>query len=442
MVTKCNFYGGVSISIKVLNAIKKLINNMKFNVRTRKLAISFASFAVIFTVMVTVLGVSNFTYAMSVSVNGASYGYVSSEQDASDAIVNLLDRYVVADGDTATEPNVNCTPAVVPANSLMSSGELADKIVEHSSEYITATTVFVNGNLFARADSKEAAEAFIVSEIGDGKLYNDIEFRDSVMSPQSFNMLPDFSEVCYAEVDATVNFSVTDSTTLEEVKSAYKSLSATNAPNSIISGTVLSINTTLPALAVSDIVDTVLEHKVTAYESGSKAGTVTTTVRTYEIYGVPYKSEVLSEEFTEKYADKPIATEIVDAGEKGFCWPVDTGYTQYTSSYWGDGRGHKGYDIACKTGTPILAANEGYVESVNSSGSGYGLHFIIKHPNGLRTLYSHCSKLYVSEGDTVSRGEVVALVGTSGNVTGSHLHFEVRNGNNAILNPKNYIGKR
>ncbi len=393
--------------------------------------------------MASVLGVTNLTYALSVSVDGASYGYVSSQQEANDAIGDLLSRYVVAEGDVENKPNVSVTPTVAPANSLLSSGELADKIVEKSEQYITATTVFVNGSLFAKADSKDAVQHLIESEIGGGALYNDIELKDSVMSPSSFDMLPDFSEVCYAEVPATVNYHVTDKTTSADIKAAYKSLAALgNPPETFIAGTVIRIETTLPALAVKSVSDNVTERKVTAYESGTKAGIVSTTTRSYSVSGVQYMTETVDESFTEKYADKPVATAIVNAGKKGFCWPVDTGYKQYTSSYWGDGRGHKGYDIACKTGTPILAANDGYVESVNASGSGYGLHFVIKHQNGLRTLYSHCSKLYVSVGDKVARGEVVALVGTTGNVTGPHLHFEVRNSNNALLNPMNYIGKR
>ncbi len=432
------FNGGDSISTQIKNAVKFILNKLKHNIKLRKLAVSIASFAVILTVMLTVLGVSNLTYALSVSVNGASYGYVGSEQEASAAIDNLLSRYV-GDG---SAPDVSYIPTVVPSNSVMSSGELADKIVEHSDEYITATAIFVNGSLFAKSESVAAAEELIISKKGDGELFNSVEIRESVMSPESYESLEDLSAVYDSSIEVTVKFHVNESTTLAEVAAAYSAFGADDsAPSAVVAGTVLNINTVLPVLAVENISQTVTERNVSAKESGTKAGILTVTKRVHSINGVNYKTELVSEVFTEKYADKPIATKIENAGDKGFCWPVDTGYTQYTSSYWGDGRGHSGYDIACKTGTPILAANDGYVQSVNASGSGYGLHFIIKHNNGLSTLYSHCSKLYVSVGDKVERGEVVALVGTTGRVTGSHLHFEVRNGS-SILNPINYIGKR
>ncbi len=430
------------ISTQLRKAFNSIKSNISRNAKVRKLVVSFASFAIVVTVVATVLGVSNLTYALGVSVNGNSCGFVRDEQEASDAIGNFLSRIVVANGDIVDEPDVKITPTVVPADTIISSGELTNKIVEKSPEYITATTVFVNGELFARADSAAVIERFIISEIGDNELYNSIELRESVMSPSSYDMLPDFSEVCYAEVPAVVNYHVTEQTNASDIKNAYSVLDTMQvAPESFIAGTVIRISTTLPALAVKKVSEFSVKQSVSAYETGSKAGTVVRTMRTYSVAGVEYMTDEVSSEFTEKYPDKPIATEIVDAGKQGFCWPVDTGFTQYTSSYWGDDRGHKGYDIACKTGTPILAVADGYVESVNSSGSGYGLHFIIKHSNGLRTLYSHCSKLYVSKGDKITRGEVVALVGTSGNVTGSHLHFEVRKGNTPV-NPMNYIGKR
>ncbi len=443
MVTNCNFYGGAGININnILRYAAKVRRNFKNNKNIRKITAGLSAFAVVFSIMATVLGVTNLTSALSISVNGSNYGYVRDEQAANDLIDSLQHRYVVAEGVESNEPVVNCTPTVVPANSIVSSVELADKIVEHSDEYINAITVFVNGNLFARADSIEAAQSFIYGEVGDSELYNDIELRESIMSPSSFNLLPDFSEVCYAEVPATVDYHVYADTTSDKIRADFTALGARNSvPQAFLADSVLHVETTLPALAVKEVKDYTVDVKQTAYESGTKAGTLSYNMRSYSVCGVEYYTEEISQTFTEKYADKPVATSVKDVGKKGFCWPVDTGYTQYTSSYWGDNRDHKGYDIACKTGTPILAVYDGYVESVNSSGSGYGLHFVIKHPNGVKTLYSHCSKLYVSVGDKIERGEVVGLVGTTGKVTGSHLHFEVRKGN-APVNPMNYIGKR
>lgn len=110
-----------------------------------------------------------------------------------------------------------------------------------------------------------------------------------------------------------------------------------------------------------------------------------------------------------------------------FEWPVP-GFT-YISSYWGDGRDHKGIDIAGAGiyGMPILAAADAVV-AISSSGTyggGYGNYVMLDHGNSFATLYGHMSEVIVDEGQIVKRGEVIGYVGSTGDSTGPHLHFEV-----------------
>lgn len=98
---------------------------------------------------------------------------------------------------------------------------------------------------------------------------------------------------------------------------------------------------------------------------------------------------------------------------------------------------HTGLDIATSTGTPVLAAASGTVTFSGRKGS-YGNLLVITHSNGVQTYYGHCSKLYVSAGTTVTQGQTVAAVGSTGNSTGPHLHFEVRV-NGVAYNPQNYL---
>lgn len=99
--------------------------------------------------------------------------------------------------------------------------------------------------------------------------------------------------------------------------------------------------------------------------------------------------------------------------------------------------GHTGLDIAAPAGTPIKATAAGEVIFSGYSG-GYGYVVKISHGNGIQTYYGHCSELYVSTGDTVEAGDVIAAVGSTGNSTGNHLHFEVRV-NGEVVNPQNYL---
>ena len=98
---------------------------------------------------------------------------------------------------------------------------------------------------------------------------------------------------------------------------------------------------------------------------------------------------------------------------------------------------HTGLDISAPKGTAIKAAASGTVTFAGWKGS-YGYMVVISHGNGVQTYYGHCSQLYVSAGQTVSQGETIAAVGSTGNSTGPHLHLEVRV-NGVAYNPQNYV---
>lgn len=94
--------------------------------------------------------------------------------------------------------------------------------------------------------------------------------------------------------------------------------------------------------------------------------------------------------------------------------------------------GNNGVDIAAPKGTAILASAEGKVIISRTSGynGGYGLYVVVSHPNGTQTLYAHMSKNSVVSGQTVTQGQVIGAVGSTGRSTGPHLHFEIRGAKN------------
>nr|WP_302597702.1 peptidoglycan DD-metalloendopeptidase family protein [uncultured Cellulosilyticum sp.] len=121
-----------------------------------------------------------------------------------------------------------------------------------------------------------------------------------------------------------------------------------------------------------------------------------------------------------------------------FMHPLNGGGT--ISSTYGSrwGSFHYGLDFAASAGTPIYAAASGKVIYSGYNNGGYGKLIIIDHGNGYQTYYAHCSSLYVNVGDYVSQGQNIAGVGTTGNSTGNHLHFEVRIDGTPV-NPYGYV---
>lgn len=107
----------------------------------------------------------------------------------------------------------------------------------------------------------------------------------------------------------------------------------------------------------------------------------------------------------------------------GLIWPVQGVLTSNYGMRWG--RMHEGIDIGASSGTPIYAAASGTVMYAGWEG-GYGNLTVVDHGNGLATAYGHQSQLAVSNGQVVTRGQVIGYVGSTGHSTGPHLHFEVR----------------
>lgn len=119
-------------------------------------------------------------------------------------------------------------------------------------------------------------------------------------------------------------------------------------------------------------------------------------------------------------------------GSGSFIWPTQGIITQWPVWY------HMAFDIANNALPPIWASDSGTVVFSGCIGYGYGCHIIIDHNNGYQTLYGHMSQLGVSVGQSVSRGQVIGRMGSTGNSTGPHLHFEVRQGGRQ-LDPSQFV---
>ena len=122
-------------------------------------------------------------------------------------------------------------------------------------------------------------------------------------------------------------------------------------------------------------------------------------------------------------------------------WPVKgwltSSFGMRKSPFTGKRKMHEGYDIAARTGTPIVSTADGVV-SKSETVPGYGKLVVIEHGYGYRTYYGHNSKLFVRAGQRVTRGQKIAAVGNTGRSTGAHVHYEIRR-NGVPVNPKKFL---
>ena len=191
--------------------------------------------------------------------------------------------------------------------------------------------------------------------------------------------------------------------------------------------------------------DSDYEKVVTEGEKGAEE----INVRLTYVDGLFVESEVIDTR-VKKY---PVTEDIIKGSKQGvveeettgvstgsFIWPLY--HTHTVSSYfeWRWGRMHQGIDIAGggDYGQPIIAADGGVVTFAGDDGGGYGYYVMIDHGNGYVTLYGHASSLAVSTGEYVSQGQTIAYVGSTGNSTGPHLHFEIRE-NGVQLDPLGFV---
>ena len=175
-------------------------------------------------------------------------------------------------------------------------------------------------------------------------------------------------------------------------------------------------------------------------------GTTLVEAKVTKVNGIEDSREILKETVTKQPVSRIIAKgtkPIPLTTRSGGGTMVKPAKGSYSSKYGAPrpgGRLHKGIDIANSYGTPIYAAEAGRVIHASWGGSGYGNLIKIDHGSGAETRYAHLSGFAVSNGQTVKKGQLIGYMGSTGNSSGSHLHFEILIGGRTV-NPLPYIGR-
>ena len=433
---------------------------------------------------VVAAGLFGRTYVLGVEYNGSTIGYVTEESTYTEA-TELVGQRVIStseDFQNALRPSYSLC-AADGLTRLASAEELCNTILVNSDDVEEACGLFVGDRLIAAVRS-EGDLSYILDNfleqyrmgkaretltlVGNPRVQSGLYATDKIMDAPEFQRYISQTELV-TEV-YTIKKNDTVSKILDRFSMTEERFNELNEgfDGNLVAGSTLLVEKESPVLQVQSVVlnsyektiaystETIKDPtKYTTYRkvtTQGKNGTQRVTEKIVYIDGEQVSKSVLSQETLVE----PV-TEVITVGTKKqttgsydgplnvtgsgqFTWPVP-GCRSVSSKYgyrWG--RLHAGIDISGGGvyGKTIVAADKGTVISVKNEPKGYGLNLVISHNNGYTTRYAHCSKILVSVGETVSKGQTIAKVGNTGRSTGPHLHFEIRK-NGSPQNPMNWF---
>lgn len=427
----------------------------------------------------------NVNYVLEVMVNGEPVGSVASEQvfeSARDDVQGRIQTVQDSDQDTqatmaaVTQLELDPTYTLAIGGDVMNEMEVANAILSASGGAIgEATAVYIDGSLQFVTQDGDHLRSYLESVKQPYEDASDPNVRVSFVHDISLvdGLYLQASMVSYSDILSVLNegggartYTAAEGDTVQTVLDAtgvaWDSLAALNpeltgTDQELASGTEVITGVQSPDLLqvkvirresyTSEIPYDTVETQSSEYDFGETVVTsagqnglqeitqdityidgVQTEISTVSVETL---QEPVSEYVTKGTHLKSGMTANYGSGE--WMWPVPqyTYVSRWMSSF------HKGADICAAYGTPIYASDSGVVVTAGYHYS-YGNYVVIDHGNGWTTLYGHMSALGCSSGQAVERGEVIGYVGSTGNSTGNHLHFEVRI-NGVKQNPRNYV---
>ena len=380
-----------------------------------------------FTVICDICGIlsaltTGVTVAFGVEYGGEQIAVVKEQNDFEQAAVVALSKV------SGEKENLIYTPTFKKILSLKKAIDtpenIGDKIIDKTAEIVKAVALTVNGEEKLFVKSKQEMEPMLANRLraydvegadeNSSEFVDKVEFKDVYCAVSSFDSKEEIeSAVANLNVKTTIKYN-------EDVVVSYKTVTKYDA------------------------------NQLYTYRKTTQQGTngLNHNVDMVEfINGVETSRKHLEQQVIKAPVNKVVVVgtkypQDTTASASGMICPLPRGSYAITSKY-GEYRGsgrHYALDLGTYGGAkqPIYAVKDGVVTKAVKSNTGYGYHIIIDHGAGVETLYAHASALYVSKGDRVTRGQTIARVGSTGNSSGPHLHFEVRI-HGVKKNPNNYI---
>lgn len=417
-----------------------------------------------------------YTRAYVLNVNGEDVALLSDEGELENIVSGVETRVARILGEEYDyEADISITPAFASAQELSDATAVEDNLFNSVGAIVEGYALCVDGEELGYAATEQELMA-LLDEIAAPYMdentvrYDFAEDVDiyPVEIPSNTEMDLDKLrtkltssrvEEAYYTVEAGDTFNAV-AYSLDMTPAELEALNPDVEPAKLWVGQQLTIQQAVPALSIltqsevsyEQVVESPVEYIETAdmYEGDTSVkergadGLAQVTAQVSYLNGVEQSREVLStdtiQEPTTTYIYKGTTPRPVTASKGYYIRPISGGTITSGFGYrylFGSYSFHQGVDFASSYGTPIKAADGGTVTYAGWQGS-YGKLVVITHDNGDKTYYAHCSSLDVSVGDKVYQGQVIARMGSTGNSTGNHVHFEIRV-NGQPVNPMDYI---
>lgn len=419
-------------------------------------------------------------YALCVVCNGEEIGIITSESEFEAAEEEVRQRIALAgeDADISFHP-VYSLRIVSEGDSFISTQAIADKLLAGTHTDLTeAFGVYVDGEFIGAVTDRTPIYEYMARALSEyavslkdsaTEIYytKEITYQEGIYLAGSLSTAEEIIKVLSAEKKQESRYAVREADSAQLVAAMYnitvEELEALNPgvtehcdPGMLLVVPVVSRYIPIAytkTMTVTSYIDyssvrvetAALNLGVEKVISKGVMGERMSEVQVTYVDGEESSRQVLSTVVTKEpipeqigigtYTAQPASKTTVLRGNGKYGWPVNGGYI---SDPFISDRNHKGLDIAAPLGTEIYAAEAGVVYRAGWNSGGYGNYVIIDHPDGFRTLYAHASSVVCYEGQEVEKGQLIAKVGSTGDSTGPHCHFEVRI-NNIPTNPADYL---
>ena len=414
---------------------------------------------------------SGLEYGIAVEYNGKELGIISAETEFEAAEKDVQQRISYSANEQALDLSAKFSLRIISnEDKFVSSSQLADKMLAASDEELTeAYGIYIDGKFIGAVRDKDEIQSALNDRllnydvegiVRDVSYVNKIEYTQGIYLLSSIKNQQETIELLTSKKEKKHTYVVQEDDTIVSVLQKYgmdldefNSLNP-SAENGIKSGQILNVIERESYLPIKYIKETenlsFIDYETVEVETSSlnvgirsilvkgERGEKKSKFEVTYIDGRESSRKVLSSVITKNpvtetvgigtYSAMPdnpqtvyLGSPLTGTGEMS--WPVDGGWI---SDPFISDRNHKGLDIAANEGSEIYSAQEGTVVAAGWNSGGYGNVVMIEHDNGYATVYAHMLYVYAVEGQYVSRGQLIGFVGTTGDSTGNHCHFEVR----------------